>query len=117
MAEVVRQVTEGRPLRRDVRARGPVEELPAELVPDVLAVVRELVTNVVRHARASRVSVTLTVGEEVQISVTDDGVGLHPTSVRSGLANLADRAERRGGRLSTAPRTAGTQVRWSIPRP
>jgi signal transduction histidine kinase len=117
LADVVRQVTEGRPLRRDVRARGPVEELPAELVPDVLAVVRELVTNVVRHARASRVSVSLTVADEVLISVTDDGVGLDPTSVRSGLANLADRAERRGGRLTTPQRTAGTQVRWSIPRP
>jgi signal transduction histidine kinase len=117
LGEVVRQVTEGRPLRRDVRARGAVDELPAELVPDLLAVVRELVTNVVRHAQASRVTVTLTVGEEVQVTVTDDGIGLPPTSVRSGLANLADRAERRGGRLATVPRTAGTQVRWTIPRP
>jgi signal transduction histidine kinase len=117
VADVVRQVTEGRPLRRDVRARGAVEELPAELVPDLLAVVRELVTNVVRHAAASRVTVTLTVDEEVRVVVTDDGVGLHPASVRSGLANLADRAERRGGRLTTAPRTVGTQVRWAIPRP
>jgi signal transduction histidine kinase len=72
---------------------------------------------VVRHAQASRVTVTLTVGEEVQVAVTDDGVGLDPTSVRSGLANLADRAERRGGRLTTGTRTVGTQVRWTIPRP
>jgi signal transduction histidine kinase len=117
VADVVRQVTEGRPLRRDVRARGAVDELPDELVPDLLAVVRELVTNVVRHAAASRVTVTLTVDEEVRIVVTDDGVGLRPASVRSGLANLADRAERRGGRLTTTPRTAGSQVRWAIPRP
>jgi len=117
IADVVRQVTEGRPLRRDVRARGAVEDLSAELVPDLLAVVRELVTNVVRHAAASRVTVTLTVDDEVRVVVTDDGVGLPPASVRSGLANLAERAERRGGRLTTAPRPAGTQMRWAIPRP
>jgi signal transduction histidine kinase len=116
VADVVRQVTEGRPLRRDVRARGAVEELPPELVPDLLAVVRELVTNVVRHATASRVTVTLTVDEEVRVVVTDDGVGLRPGTARSGLANLADRAERRGGRLSTVSRPVGTQLRWTVPR-
>jgi signal transduction histidine kinase len=117
LSDVVRQVTEGHPLRRDVRLRGAVDDLPAELVSDLLAVVRELVTNVVRHASASRVTVTLTADEEVRVMVTDDGVGLHPASVRSGLVNLADRAERRGGRLSTPSRTVGTQVRWTIPRP
>jgi signal transduction histidine kinase len=116
LSDVVRQVTEGHPLRRDMRLRGPVDDLPAELVPDLLAVVRELVTNVVRHAAASRVTVTLTVDAEVRLVVTDDGVGLDPSTERSGLANLADRAERRGGRMSTAPRTAGTQVRWAVPR-
>jgi signal transduction histidine kinase len=116
LSDVVRQVTEGHPLRRDMRLRGPVDDLPAELVPDLLAVVRELVTNVVRHAAASRVTVTLTVDAEVRLVVTDDGVGLDPSTERSGLANLADRAERRGGRMSAAPRTAGTQVRWAVPR-
>jgi signal transduction histidine kinase len=117
VADVVRRVTEGHPLRRDVRVRGRVDELPAALVPDLLAVVRELVTNVVRHAGASRVTVTLTVEEEVRVTVTDDGRGLDPSTVRSGLANLADRAQRRGGRLDMHPRAAGTQVRWSVPRP
>jgi signal transduction histidine kinase len=56
------------------------------------------------------------VDAEVRLVVTDDGVGLDPSTERSGLANLADRAERRGGRMSTAPRTAGTQVRWAVPR-
>jgi signal transduction histidine kinase len=116
VADLVRQVTEGHPLRRDVRVRGRVEELPGALVPDLLAVVRELVTNVVRHAGASRVTVTLTVDDQVQVLVTDDGRGLHPASVRSGLANLADRAEQRGGRLTVQPRPEGTQVRWSVPR-
>jgi signal transduction histidine kinase len=116
--EVVRQVTEGQPLRRDVQVRGPADELPADLQPDLLAVVRELVTNVVRHAMAGRVSVAVTVeDEEVRVVVTDDGRGLHPGSVRSGLANLAERAERRDGRLSVPARTVGTQVVWAVRRP
>jgi len=118
VADVVRSVTEGRSLRRDVQVRGPVEDIPPDLVPDVVAVVRELVTNVVRHAGASRVAVTLTVDDDgVRVVVTDDGQGLHPAAARSGLANLADRAERRGGRLAVPSRPAGTEVRWSVPRP
>jgi signal transduction histidine kinase len=118
VADVVRRVTEGRALRRDVRVRGPVEDLPAHLVPDLVAVVRELVTNVVRHAGARRVTVTLTADDDgVRVVVTDDGRGLDPAAARSGLANLADRAERRGGRLTVPPRASGTQVRWSVPRP
>jgi signal transduction histidine kinase len=116
LSDVVRQVTEGHPLRRDVRLRGSVDDLSAEYVPDLLAVARELVTNVVRHAAASRVTVTLTVDDEVRLVVTDDGVGLPPGAARSGLTNLADRAERRGGRLTTVGRAVGTQVRWSVPR-
>jgi signal transduction histidine kinase len=116
LSDVVRQVTEGHPLRRDVRLRGSVDDLSADYLPDLLAVARELVTNVVRHAAASRVTVTLTVDDEVRLVVTDDGVGLPPGAERSGLANLADRAERRGGRLSTVSRAAGTQVRWSVPQ-
>ena len=64
--------------------------------------VRELVTNVVRHAGASRVTILVTTTDEACVVVTDDGHGLPPIAVRSGLANLADRAERRGGKLVLA---------------
>jgi signal transduction histidine kinase len=117
LAEVVRRVTEGHPLRRDLRLRGAVEDLPREMVPDLVAVVRELLTNVVRHARATRVTVGVDVdGEEVRVAVTDDGIGLPDVVARSGLANLADRAERRGGRVLTSSGAAGTEVRWIVPR-
>ena len=117
LADVVRQATEGRELQRDVRFRGPVEDLPRGLVPDLLAVVRELVTNVVRHASASRVMVTVCATDEVTVTVADDGRGLPEVAVRSGLANLADRAERRGGRLTTSAGPFGTRVCWAVPAP
>jgi signal transduction histidine kinase len=117
LTDVVRQVTEGHALRRDVRFRGRVDQLPRELTPDLLAVVRELVTNVVKHAEAQRVTVTVAAGEEVRVMVTDDGCGLPPVTVRSGLANLADRAERRGGRFSIRTGASGTEVCWIAVRP
>ncbi|MDT0274669.1 GAF domain-containing sensor histidine kinase [Blastococcus goldschmidtiae] len=115
LAEVVRSVVDGHGLRPDLRVHGEVEELPAELVPDVVATVRELVTNVVRHARADRVTVTVTVTDVLRVQVTDDGHGLPSITVRSGLANLADRAERRGGRLAASGGPSGTEVEWTVP--
>ncbi|MGY1720531.1 GAF domain-containing protein [Blastococcus sp. SYSU DS0552] len=117
LADVVRSVTDGHGLRPDLRVRSEIEDLPPGLAGDVVAVVRELVTNVVRHARATRVTVTVALADEVRVVVTDDGHGLPAVTVRSGLANLADRAERRGGRLTTATGTSGTEIRWVVPLP
>jgi signal transduction histidine kinase len=117
LGEVVRSVTEGEVLRPDLRIRDDVEELPAPLVHDLVAVVRELLTNVVRHAAASRVTIQVSVAEEVSVVVTDDGHGLPPIAVRSGLANLADRAERRRGSLALVSGPTGTEVTWSVPLP
>jgi len=117
LSDVVRMVTEGSPLRRDLRLRGALDDLPREIVPDLVAVVRELASNVVRHAAAGRVTVSVDVDDEVRVVVTDDGTGLPEVHARSGLANLADRAERRGGRLVVSSGPAGTEVRWTVPRP
>jgi signal transduction histidine kinase len=117
LGEVVRSITEGHDLRPDLRVGAGVDDLPAGLAPDLVAVVGELVTNVVRHAAATRVTVAVDVADEVRAVVTDDGRGLPPITVRSGLANLADRAERRGGRLSTSSGASGTEVCWVVPRP
>jgi signal transduction histidine kinase len=117
IGEVVRSVTEAHDVRPALRVRNEVEDLPAEIVQDIVAVVRELTTNVVRHANASRLTVAVNVTETVSVTVTDDGGGMPPITVRSGLANLHDRAERRGGRLSTSSGESGTEVTWTVPRP
>jgi signal transduction histidine kinase len=61
--------------------------------------------------------VSMSVGDTVSLVVTDDGRGLPSITVRSGLANLADRAERRGGRMRTTSGDSGTEVSWVVPLP
>ena len=117
LAEVLRSVTEGHEVRPDLRIRYERDDLPPDLVLDLVAVIRELATNVVRHAHAHRLTVTVWVTDEVEVVVTDDGCGLPPVTVRSGLANLADRAERRGGHLTAVAAVSGTEIRWSVPLP
>ncbi|MCW2699202.1 MAG: Two component signal transduction histidine kinase with domain [Blastococcus sp.] len=117
LGEVVRSVTEGHELRPELRIRCERDELPADLVLDLAAVVRELVTNVVRHAEARRITVSIAVDREVCVVVTDDGRGLPPALVRSGLANLATRAERRAGTLTCRSDGSGTEIRWAVPAP
>ncbi|SCL48101.1 Histidine kinase-like ATPase domain-containing protein [Micromonospora eburnea] len=97
---------------------GPIDSaVPNELRPELTAVLREALSNAVRHAQADRVSVTVQVDAGwVTVTVTDDGVGCDPEAARSGLVNLRERAERLGGdfQLSrVAPH--GTEVRWSVP--
>jgi signal transduction histidine kinase len=84
---------------------------------DVLAVVREAVSNVARHADASRVDVEIRVGDEIVVEVRDDGKGLPAERGRSsGLANLERRASGLGGTFEAAGRSVGgTTLRWSVP--
>jgi signal transduction histidine kinase len=107
-------------LELDVRVTGPIETIvPPEVAAHALAVLREAVTNVVRHAKATSVAVTVVAGDELCVQVTDDGTGLPDDGGgrRSGLGNLADRAAELGGSLSAgpAPSGAGTQLVWAVP--
>ena len=117
LVDVLRSVTDGHEVRPDLRIRSERDDVPPDLVHDLVAVVRELVTNVVRHARARRVTVAVEIADDTCVVVTDDGCGLPPVLVRSGMANLADRAERRGGTLSTTSSPWGTEIRWTAPVP
>lgn len=95
---------------------GRLSVLPESLRSDAVAVVREALANVVRHAGATRVSVTISVGVDLDISVADDGTGMEPTSARSGLVNLRTRAQAHQGDLSiTRSELGGTLLRWHTP--
>ncbi|MGY4103093.1 GAF domain-containing protein [Nocardia sp. R16R-3T] len=116
---IIVEMTADSGLRTTVRLAGPVTVLAPPLSDDVEAVLREAVSNVVRHASASALSVELKVRDDVSIEVIDDGVGV-PDDIarRSGLANMAARAKEAGGTFSIENRPGGgTVLRWSAPLP
>lgn len=74
-------------------------------------VVREAVTNVVRHAGAVTCTIT---ADETSVAVTDDGRGIATDAVGSGLRGLTERVEASGGRLTVTSSAAGTTVRATL---
>jgi signal transduction histidine kinase len=98
---------------------GPLDSaVPEDVRPDLLAVLREALSNTVRHARAHTVSVALSIVDgRLLLTVADDGVGFEgPLDERSGLANMRRRAEKLGGTLTVAPNPGGgTRVDWTVP--
>ncbi|MCF6734347.1 GAF domain-containing protein [Blastococcus sp. KM273129] len=109
--------TAGDAVHATVRMSGAVDSLVSgELAADVLAVVREAVSNAARHSGGRHVTVTLDVTDDVVVEVVDDGRGIDEGAARSGLRNLADRAQRRGGAaLVAALPDGGSRLRWSAP--
>lgn len=109
-----------------LRFTGPAETLVAaahdeSLVDDLIAVLREALVNVAKHAEASRVDVDVVAetsdgDDRLSLLVTDDGKGPGPGPRRSGLANLERRARRRGGGFELSARTPrGSRLRWVAP--
>ena len=94
-----------------------------EAAEQALAALREALSNAARHANASRVDVTVDAGPDAMLTVqvTDNGTGIPAGGRRSGLRNLADRAEKLGGELSLEPADPGapepgTRLEWRVPR-
>ena len=108
----------GTRLRTTVQFVGPLSVVDGALADHAEAVVREALSNAVRHAGASTVTVRIAVDDDLRIEVSDNGRGLHdPDVARSGLADLRQRAARAGGdfTIESAPADAGTVLRWSAP--
>jgi PAS domain S-box-containing protein len=95
-----------------------LDDIGESLHEDVLAVLNEALSNVIRHSSASEVRVEIGVrGTDFVLRVVDDGIGLDDTSVRrSGLANLRQRAEaREGGLALSATPHGGLTLEWRVP--
>lgn len=108
----------GSGLRTTVQYVGPLSVVDAALADHAEAVVREAVSNAVRHAEARTLTVTLRVEDELQIEVVDDGRGMPADVTASGLTNLRRRAADVGGAFSvSAGPDGGTVLRWSAPLP
>lgn len=114
----VTRMTADSTVRPAVHISGPLSVVDAALADHAEAVVREAISNVVRHSAARSATVSVTVDDDLTISVTDDGVGISEDITRSGLANLSARAAECGGRFSIALRPGGgTRLVWSAPLP
>jgi signal transduction histidine kinase len=103
-----------------VRFDGLVDtRVPPEIAEQLLAVLRESLSNVARHAHAARARASVLVGErDVTLTVTDDGIGLSAGGRRSGLANLAERAAALDGTFTARARDGGgTEIVWTAPLP
>ena len=97
---------------------GPLSVVDSGLADHAEAVVREAVSNAVRHADATEVSVSISVGDELCIDVVDNGRGISDSITESGLANLRHRAEEVGGEFSTTSLArGGAAVHWAAPLP
>ena len=98
-------------------------DIGPEVAEQALAALREALSNAARHANASQVDVTVDAGADgmLTVQVTDDGTGIPDGGRRSGLRNLADRAEKLGGELRLEPANPGaskpgTRLEWRVPR-
>ncbi|NDL59658.1 sensor histidine kinase [Phytoactinopolyspora mesophila] len=115
---IVASATEQLGFAPSVRMEGLLDTSVTEDVGhDVIAVLQEALSNVVRHAHATRVDVDVAVSDgEIRLSVTDNGVGVSADGRRSGLANLAERAQRLGGSFDIGPGpSGGTKLHWQAP--
>jgi signal transduction histidine kinase len=109
-------------LNPQVSVIGPVDRVvTGQLADTVLAVLREALTNVGRHADASKAVITLTAGDELRLVVADDGRGIGDGNGDAGegglgLKNMRQRAERLGGGMEIGTsREGGTRLTWHVP--
>jgi PAS domain S-box-containing protein len=106
--------------RPQLAFRGDPLELSAEQTDDVMATLNEALSNIARHAHASRCDITVdSTTTSLVLELKDDGVGVDPDRPRgNGLDNMANRAVRHGGNCDiVANPCGGTILRWHIPLP
>ncbi|OBF98384.1 histidine kinase [Mycobacterium sp. 852002-51152_SCH6134967] len=103
-------------MRTTTNFSGPLSVVSDKLAEHAEAVVREAVSNAVRHANASTLQVGVTVGDDLCIEVVDNGCGIAADVTPSGLANLRARAEEVGGQFSVEGAShGGTILTWCAP--
>ena len=103
-------------------------EIPGDVAEQALAALREALSNTARHANATAVDVTVDVDAagDLCVLVIDNGTGIPANGRRSGLRNLAARAEKLGGSLRLGPaypgasaatsgHGQGTRMEWRVP--
>jgi two-component system, NarL family, sensor histidine kinase DevS len=118
LPDIIAELTTDTEVHTTVRMSGALGVVSPELAEHAEAVVREAVSNVVRHAKATAVAITVSVDDDLAIDITDNGIGIAPAVATSGLRNLRERAEQVGGTLIVerlGGEGAGTRLFWTAP--
>ncbi len=93
--------------------------MPAELTAELVQLVKESLSNALRHSGAGEIAIRVGCGQnQVVMSVSDDGRGFDAELVAGigfGLANMADRVAAAGGSFRVDTSEVGTTVRASFP--
>jgi signal transduction histidine kinase len=122
VSQTVRHAADALGFEPDIALDTPLDPaVPERMRPDLLATLRESLSNVARHAKATSVTVHLWVDRArgLRLEVVDNGIGIPDVRERnSGLASLDRRATRWGGRLTVGPAPqGGTRLVWAVPVP
>ncbi|ADD41731.1 sensor histidine kinase [Stackebrandtia nassauensis] len=103
----------------DHHVDGEPRELPVEVDLACYRIVQEALTNVVKHANATRVTIRLAYRDDtIDLAITDDGVAEPPTTTSGhGIRGMTERAQALGGELSAEPTRTGFTVHATLPAP
>ncbi|WP_420124534.1 sensor histidine kinase [Nakamurella sp.] len=117
VVSAVKELAGRLPVPITVEVAGHPRRLPAEIESTVYFVVLEAITNAIKHARCTAITVGLDLGaDRVVAQVADDGTGGATVGAGSGLVGLRDRLAAFGGTLEvTSAPGAGTAVRMMVP--
>ncbi len=116
---LIQKLTTGTPLQADFNVQGKPRELPLDWEENLLHIGQEVLTNVLRHAQASKFSVQLAFDDaEVRLSLRDDGSGFDPARRHDGfgLQGMRERVQGMGGQLAIqSAKGEGTAISIVLP--
>ena len=119
LKDLVKKMTAGTTVKADFTSQGEQQKLPPEWEANLLRIGQEVLTNVLRHARASEFNVLLVFdSREIRLNLRDDGCGFDPKRRHEGfgLQGMRERAEGMGGQLSIESANGkGTMISIVLP--
>ncbi|NNC75481.1 MAG: sensor histidine kinase, partial [Acidimicrobiia bacterium] len=119
LADLLGHLTEPHDIAVEVAMEGDLEHLPNTVVDDAIALVREAVSNALRHSESSLVNVVIErQPDDLVVLVSDEGKGFNPDehTVGMGIGNIRTRATRAGGQATISSGAgSGTTVKVVLP--
>jgi PAS domain S-box-containing protein len=119
LRDLVKKMTAGTTVKAEFTSQGEQQKLPPEWEANLLRIGQEVLTNVLRHARASEFNVLLVFDSRaIRLNLRDDGCGFDPKRRHEGfgLQGMRERAEGMGGQLSIESANGkGTMISIVLP--